>query len=95
MVSDEEVEIDTGLFVEPHGYYEPEKPETYVTHTLLSGAVLKLRLVGHNPLWVMTTIRCIKLRKLRRSRDTYFGTPDGWCHNSSTKTPKALSVEKR
>jgi EEF1A N-terminal glycine/lysine methyltransferase len=43
---------DTDLFDEPHDYYLPEKPPTFVQHTLLSGQELQLRLVGHSPLWV-------------------------------------------
>ncbi|MCJ1374368.1 nicotinamide n-methyltransferase [Loxospora ochrophaea] len=39
------------LFQEPPDYFPPEKPATFVTHTLLSGETLQLRLVGHNPLW--------------------------------------------
>lgn len=53
---DEPVALDAALFLEPEGYYEPEKPQTYAEHTLLSGEVLKLRLVGHNPLWVKITL---------------------------------------
>ena len=40
------------LFKEPDGFYEPEKPPTTETHTMLSGQVLTFRLVGHSPLWV-------------------------------------------
>lgn len=39
------------LFAEPTDYYPPSPKPTTQTHTLLSGRVLKLRLVGHNPLW--------------------------------------------
>lgn len=53
MASDEEDCLGESLFKEPEGYYEPEKPATYAEHTLLSGEVVKLRLVGHNPLWVI------------------------------------------
>ncbi|MCJ1472699.1 nicotinamide n-methyltransferase [Lambiella insularis] len=42
---------DLFLFQEPEGYFQPEKPPTFVEHTLLSGEQLRLRLVGHNPLW--------------------------------------------
>ena len=53
MSTDDEEPIDESLFKEPEGYYAPEKPATYAEHTLLlSGETLKLRLVGHNPLWV-------------------------------------------
>ena len=51
MSSDAEQEgID--LFQEPTDFYEPEKQATFASHQLLSGKELKVRLVGHNPLWV-------------------------------------------
>ncbi|KYG40405.1 hypothetical protein M433DRAFT_216593 [Acidomyces richmondensis BFW] len=40
-----------GLFNEPEGFYQAEKPPTIAKHRLLSGQELTLRLVGHNPLW--------------------------------------------
>lgn len=40
------------LFQEPSDFYEPEKEATFASHQLLSGKELKIRLVGHNPLWV-------------------------------------------
>lgn len=51
-MSDSDSEGDLGLFQEPEGYYEPEKQPTFVTHKLLDGRELNLRLVGHNALWV-------------------------------------------
>jgi nicotinamide N-methyltransferase len=39
------------LFAEPSDYYPPSPTPTIETYTLLSGRVLTLRLVGHNPLW--------------------------------------------
>ncbi|KAJ4376181.1 Protein N-terminal and lysine N-methyltransferase efm7 [Neocucurbitaria cava] len=39
------------LFQEPADFYEPEKQATFASHQLLSGKELKVRLVGHNPLW--------------------------------------------
>ncbi len=39
------------LFTEPEDYYPPSPPSTTETHTLLTGQVLTLHLVGHNPLW--------------------------------------------
>jgi EEF1A N-terminal glycine/lysine methyltransferase len=39
------------LFTDPPDYYPPSPKPTTETHTLLSGQVLTLRLVGHNPLW--------------------------------------------
>ena len=44
----------TDLFNEPDEYYLPKKPAKFVEHTLQSGQKLRLRLVGHNPLWVGT-----------------------------------------
>ena len=47
------------LFQEPEGYFEPEKPATSAEYILHSGETLRLRLVGHDPLWVfhrLTTI---------------------------------------
>jgi nicotinamide N-methyltransferase len=40
-----------GLFTEPEDYYPPSPKPTTATHTLQSGDLLSLRLVGHNPLW--------------------------------------------
>lgn len=40
------------MFQEPAGYFEPEKPETFQEHTMRTGRTLRLRFVGHNPLWV-------------------------------------------
>ena len=48
--SDSESE-NLDLFNEPPGYYPPPPKPTAQTHTLLTGQVLTLRLVGHNPLW--------------------------------------------
>ncbi|PSN65854.1 hypothetical protein BS50DRAFT_495639 [Corynespora cassiicola Philippines] len=45
----DEGEID--LFQEPSDFYQPEKEATFASHRLLSGKELRLRLVGHNPLW--------------------------------------------
>lgn len=51
MASDSE---DGGLdlFQEPSDFYQPEKEATFESHQLLSGKDLRIRLVGHNPLWV-------------------------------------------
>ena len=43
---------DTALFQEPEGYYEPEKQPSFTSYTLPSVGSLRLRLVGHSPLWV-------------------------------------------
>ncbi|RKU48658.1 nicotinamide n-methyltransferase [Coniochaeta pulveracea] len=42
--------VDTSLFDEPEDYYPPTPPPTVSTHTLQSGQVLNLHLVGHSPL---------------------------------------------
>ena len=39
------------LFADPPDYYPPSPTPTTEKHTLLSGQVLTLHLVGHNPLW--------------------------------------------
>ena len=41
------------LFTEPEGYYKPDPPPTTATHRMRSGKELYLRLVGHDPLWVI------------------------------------------
>ena len=52
-MSDTSSEVEElGIFDEPEGYFQPEKEPTFVTHKLLDGRELNLRLVGHNPLWV-------------------------------------------
>ena len=40
------------MFEEPAGFYEAPKEPTFAEHKLLSGDILNIRLVGHNPLWV-------------------------------------------
>ena len=49
---DEDGISSSDLFQEPEGYYQNERPPTFTEYTLLSGETLRLRLVGHNPLWV-------------------------------------------
>ncbi|KAK1810410.1 Protein N-terminal and lysine N-methyltransferase efm7 [Friedmanniomyces endolithicus] len=49
--SEDDDETTAGLFKEPDDYYPPEKEPTVVEHRMLSGQSLKLRLVGHSPLW--------------------------------------------
>lgn len=57
MSSDSENEDAGGmnLFEDPEGFYLPEKQPSFVEHRLLDGRGLRLRLVGHNPLWVGLT----------------------------------------
>ncbi|KAF2663185.1 hypothetical protein BT63DRAFT_128691 [Microthyrium microscopicum] len=50
MASDHDDEYGD-LFQDPEGFYQGEKPFSFQTHTLKTGVELKLRLVGHNPLW--------------------------------------------
>lgn len=52
MLSDEDDNLDNTMFQEPNGYFQPQMPYTHTDYTLLSGQKLRLRLVGHNPLWV-------------------------------------------
>lgn len=51
-MSDSDDGINADLFQEPENFFKPPPEPTFATHTLLSGKELKLRLVGHNPLWV-------------------------------------------
>lgn len=51
----EDFENDASLFKEPDDFYQQEKPPTFVEYTLVDGRTLKLRLVGHNPLWVRSS----------------------------------------
>ena len=55
MSSDEEDTFNTAIFQEPDNYFQPEKPYTYTDYALLSGQKLHVRLIGHNPLWVLYT----------------------------------------
>ena len=47
---------DLGIFKEPEDFYQPEKPPTTASHTMLSGQELTLRFVGQSPLWVGVSI---------------------------------------
>ncbi|KAM0719568.1 hypothetical protein Q7P37_003698 [Cladosporium fusiforme] len=47
--SDDEGEL--GIFAEPADYYQPEKEPTFAQHEMQDGRELRLRMVGHNPLW--------------------------------------------
>ncbi|KAF6221278.1 hypothetical protein HO133_002133 [Letharia lupina] len=51
MSSDEDDNLNNAMFQEPDDYFQPEEPYTHTDYTLLSGQKLRLRLVGHNPLW--------------------------------------------
>ncbi len=52
-MSDTDSNLDLSLFTEPPDFYEPEKEPSFASHSLVTGAKesLRLRLVGHNPLW--------------------------------------------
>ena len=50
-----DIELDSELFQEPPGYFLPPLPYTSTKFTLISGQAINLRLVGHNPLWVLTS----------------------------------------
>jgi hypothetical protein len=50
--SSEPEETWDDLFQEPKDYFKPDKEPTQVEHKTLNGTVLKLHLVGQNPLWV-------------------------------------------
>ena len=53
MASDDDEDLaHSTIFQEPEGYFKPEKASTYAEYTMLSGQILRLRLVGHSPLWV-------------------------------------------
>ena len=51
-MSDSDEQVNADFFQEPEDFYKPAPEPTFATHTLLSGKELRLRLVGHNPLWV-------------------------------------------
>lgn len=59
MTSDNEEDgLMNDFFEEPKGYFQPEAPPHFVQHLLPSGQILRLRLVGSNPLWVVRPISC-------------------------------------
>lgn len=96
--------IDTALFQEPEGYFQPEKPATYTSHTLLSGQTLRLRLVGHNPLWVRASSPRPKKKNLAPpevsadtrtvQRDMSSGTRRKCFPTTCTTTPPTWSSAK-
>ena len=53
MSSSDEEDVLVDIFREPENYYKEEPSAHYAEHTLLSGQLLRLRLVGSNPLWVI------------------------------------------
>ncbi|EXJ54182.1 hypothetical protein A1O7_09519 [Cladophialophora yegresii CBS 114405] len=48
---DDEASASLDIFREPADFFQPEKPPTFVSYTLQDGNELRLRLVGHSPLW--------------------------------------------
>ncbi|KAL4809932.1 hypothetical protein BDV18DRAFT_129901 [Aspergillus unguis] len=45
-------DFDTGdMFADPEGFYPPDKEPTSAEHTMLSGQVVRVRLVGSHPLY--------------------------------------------
>ena len=52
MSSDEDSLPFADIFQEPENFRELDKQATYTEYSMLSGQSLRLRLVGHNPLWV-------------------------------------------
>lgn len=88
----------TDIFQDPVDYFPPEPSATYVEHTLLCGQTIKLRLVGHNPLWVPTILhianpfprRAFSVADLiLRSRSHPSGTLPMECRPSHFKIPPA------
>lgn len=55
---DEDVGEFGSFFNEPEGFRPPPKPETFSEHTLRSGQVLRVRLVGSHPLYVCLDMSC-------------------------------------
>ncbi|KAF2199564.1 hypothetical protein GQ43DRAFT_398488 [Delitschia confertaspora ATCC 74209] len=51
MASSDTEKDDLNLFEEPVDFYEPEKQPTFASHQTRSGKEIRVRLVGHNPLW--------------------------------------------
>ncbi|KAL8708654.1 MAG: hypothetical protein Q9220_006479 [cf. Caloplaca sp. 1 TL-2023] len=51
MSSSDDETLAGEIFQEPPDYYPPPRPATFESRTLPTGQTLKLRLVGHNPLW--------------------------------------------
>lgn len=46
-------DFETGdLFQDPDGFYPEEKHPTFAEHNMLSGQVVRVRLVGDHPLYV-------------------------------------------
>lgn len=90
MASDTDGEAeDFGLFNEPEGFYQPENEATFALHRMLDSTEIKLRLVGHNPLWVGTlassSILLVRLFHLRNvSPGFFFGVAVGTVYDFAT-----------
>lgn len=71
-------ELDTGdMFNDPEGFYPPEKEPTYADHQMLSGQVVRVRLVGSHPLYVLplSPQPCTVRALTPLWRETCSGTP--------------------
>ena len=73
---EEDFENHAGLFKEPDGFYQQEKPPSFADYKLADGKALKLRLVGHNPLWVRSSPGKFFHVKLTCRRVICFGMRD-------------------
>lgn len=45
-----------GIFQDPEGFYPPDKEPTFAEHHMLSGQIIRVRLVGSHPLYVRRLI---------------------------------------
>lgn len=88
---DEEFENDASLFKDPDDFYQGDKPPTFVEYTLADGKALKLRLVGHNPLWVRYSTGKVFHSKLTCRRVICFGMRGASLRNILRRMQKALS----
>ena len=74
--TDDGAEEAIGMFDEPSDYYKPEAEPGFATHTLRCGDILKLRLVGSNPLWVGKRDPRLWSEHAEKYRVIYSGTRD-------------------
>jgi nicotinamide N-methyltransferase len=64
MDSPDESDSFQDMFEEPTDFYSKEKEHTFETYALQSKKQLKVRLVGHNPLWVWVKKLSYHMRSL-------------------------------
>ena len=96
--SDEEDLSAFDLFLEPNDYREVEKSATYIEYSTLSRETLRLRLVGHNPLWVLTVPNFSTLISPTDTwpcRVTTFGTAPKSYPHTSRRTHRSLSMARQ